>query len=403
MFEESEIQRRLDSVYDDTTFLLHSASDITVTFEEIKRAIAQANPPPNAREVHEKLTKLFYDAQSVQLKMSNNVAVGELLWETYDMLTEAGCVTKQSRSDYEDKEKEARRPNNRVTSRIVMLKESERLKELAEEIFKTKMEAFEEEPKQNEISEKLNRFELLLQETESSLKSATTRIKKTESMVYDKLVKPETNIAKPIAQLVQTMNDKVDDLHNLMEKNTQKILEKIDQRFDILLQAQLNPCRRIADSPPHREEKDENERPRKRGQEESGQTYSKKRRSPVPRRVEIARSKLNSLAICVERQFGPSSHRPASQCPFCDADSTHIPDACPIVPTIEQRLMEVRRRKLCKKCLAPQHPGFSSCSTSCEYCHMTNHNTALCYLPEERTNLQTIIDDWRYHHDKRYD
>ncbi|VDM70623.1 unnamed protein product [Strongylus vulgaris] len=76
MFEEPEIQRRLDIVYVDITVLLSRSEDCQQKLEFLKKEVRN---PEDPRRTHEESIKLFYETQTVMTKSQRNLAVGEPL------------------------------------------------------------------------------------------------------------------------------------------------------------------------------------------------------------------------------------------------------------------------------------------------------------------------------------
>ncbi|EYB97261.1 hypothetical protein Y032_0142g2326 [Ancylostoma ceylanicum] len=84
---------------------------------------------------------------TVAFKLDCNVAVGEMLWEVYEMIEENPGM-EQSRAEYQYRRRPSGRPFHREITRVI-IQEEERLVELLSEALKLKVEAFVEEPSYN--------------------------------------------------------------------------------------------------------------------------------------------------------------------------------------------------------------------------------------------------------------
>ncbi|KAK6023686.1 hypothetical protein OSTOST_10515 [Ostertagia ostertagi] len=68
------------------------------------------------------------------------------------------------------------------------------------------------------------------------------------------------------------------------------------------------------------------------------------------------------------------------RCSFCFAKGFHYSDSCPEVPTVKGRLKRIR----CEHCLDIRHETVNcwKLKKECMYCSSTDHNKAICTLPE---------------------
>ncbi|KAL6735373.1 hypothetical protein Aduo_005822 [Ancylostoma duodenale] len=146
-------------VYDDITDLLAKNETCQESFERIKKMLASPHPLPSPRETHKEIVKLHYDMQSIVSKMDCNLAVGDMLWEIYDMLEEANLDLEESRHDYQHRRRGPGRLHNGDINRFILQKEKERIQELLPEVANMKVEALIEQPERESIGEQLDRIE----------------------------------------------------------------------------------------------------------------------------------------------------------------------------------------------------------------------------------------------------
>ncbi|KAL6735487.1 hypothetical protein Aduo_005925 [Ancylostoma duodenale] len=91
LFEEGELQRRLEVLYDEITISLKDIDVMKGRFEEIQKQLAETTQPEDNKEIYDDLAEIARDIGVTRERMVANYQLGGVLWEVYDILDSRFC------------------------------------------------------------------------------------------------------------------------------------------------------------------------------------------------------------------------------------------------------------------------------------------------------------------------
>ncbi|EYB97787.1 hypothetical protein Y032_0137g2022 [Ancylostoma ceylanicum] len=248
LFEEKEVQRRIDVLYDEISISLKDIDVMKDRFEEIRKQLAAADTQPEEnKEIYDDLNEIAKDISVTRERMVSNHHLGEILWEVYDILVKSGAATMSSKNQFEAKPRRSRRDNSRVTNSAILLREINHLDEFLRVLGKTKIDYFVETPKDDLIGERLSHMERILEgmaapgHDEVEVKELTARTRNIEKIVYNKLVKAVDLATKETtSKIAARLEEKIDKLGQSLNSKLEEIEKKLEKHVELILEAQIN-------------------------------------------------------------------------------------------------------------------------------------------------------------------
>ncbi|EYC46153.1 hypothetical protein Y032_0406g902 [Ancylostoma ceylanicum] len=244
-----------------------------------------------------------------------------------------------------------------------------------------------------------------MSEVLEQLKKIALKMRRVDSVVYEKLYCPpqEPKLEDIIKQFEERMDAKMEATFQILSQKMDTIVTEFDRKFELLLEAQINtvvqlkpPKPEDQPGPSHRGEK------RKERRHDDVKQERAPKRPPVPEEVARAKERLDHLARCERRVFGNAPKLlvrdgRAVMCAFCEEVGKHEEDSCPNFRTVQARRNVVRNEDLCIFCVRRCEEKPCPRRKPCGYCKSQAHHMSICPLPEDRANLEAIIEEWNAH------
>ncbi|EPB72220.1 integrase core domain protein [Ancylostoma ceylanicum] len=350
LFEEKELQRRLDVLYHDITTNLHDIRVMQERFEEIQVEMAQGKPPEELKEVHEDLSNIHKDLLLAKQRMTANWQLGDILWEIYNLLIQGGAASKESKHEFETRKRKERRDNSRVISANILLREIAHVDEFIAAVEKVKVEYFVESPREDVVAERLLHMQSLLEEIAATPAPGLAQQAELERRMEN------TNL------LLEAVNKKIDEA-----------VIKIQRHIEVLVDAQINYLVQTKRGQETKEEPQDELHMEETDDEATSEPLPQMHVLEEPRHIKQARAKLETLKGVKERHFGNApiflvteGHK-APVCCFCGAIGKHESDTCHHVVYVEKRKQIIRDKELCYFCLQKcQKPFLYLCEAALE-------------------------------------
>ncbi|KAK6030927.1 zinc knuckle [Ostertagia ostertagi] len=120
----------------------------------------------------------------------------------------------------------------------------------------------------------------------------------------------------------------------------------------------------------------------------------------TPARVSQAKQQLKYLRECQPRKIGDSKTTLCTSgarvviCDFCRKRGKHTSDACTTFPTVKERRDLIKEEEMCRRCLRSRCGEKCEKTVRCGYCGDRTHHEALCNLPDERQELNAILNEY---------
>ncbi|VDL76635.1 unnamed protein product [Nippostrongylus brasiliensis] len=238
LLKESNLQKRLDTVYERITDILQESASLRGRHHRIQQALAVQNPPPAARAVANELNVLLPEVSDFHASIDSTIAMNELLWEIYDMINEVLPDTTKSRETFERKWRSAQRPNHRSLNRRILTQEQDLAKKMLEELSTTRIKEYVEEPAAMAIESHLDKIEELLASdtTKETLEKIAMKIRRIDATIYEKMVVQETASKDDVKILEKTINDQ----HQEIRREIQNLTELFHEKTELIVQSQIN-------------------------------------------------------------------------------------------------------------------------------------------------------------------
>ncbi|CAJ0591060.1 unnamed protein product [Cylicocyclus nassatus] len=416
MFNEKELQRRLDIVYEETTKLMAQGQQIVTKATDLKNEAANYEPvPEKSKPLYDRKNELLASIHLLKQRWEHVHVVSILLWDAYDMLVHLNPPTFFNRVAFEQRP----RPRGHYTkddSITTIREEQHQLNGLQAQLEILTIDPFlnpyidsdEKKPYISEVSDadihaKLDNIEKLIQKRIDDT-SITKRSPDTESMlrklhrietilIEDKARRTEDTLSQQLVQLTELLQQTSTNLENKINNNTELIVNSI-----INLLTQVSELLRTGHQPksPDRHRHNSSSPVARRQTPRRSRSRQPAKRPPRDPELALLHRKLDHLAQCEKRLYGLDAPQPSTphKCTFCFA--IHNEDACVAFKTVEERRAVVRSRNLCIHCLGNSCVKPCPDRIACNYCKSKSHHYALCPLPEERSALEEQIA--MYHH-----
>ncbi|CAJ0608218.1 unnamed protein product [Cylicocyclus nassatus] len=416
MFNEKELQRRLDIVYEETTKLMAQGQQIVTKATDLKNEAANYEPvPEKSKPLYDRKNELLASIHLLKQRWEHVHVVSILLWDAYDMLVHLNPPTFFNRVAFEQRP----RPRGHYTkddSITTIREEQHQLNGLQAQLEILTIDPFlnpyidsdEKKPYISEVSDadihaKLDNIEKLIQKRIDDT-SITKRSPDTESMlrklhrietilIEDKARRTEDTLSQQLVQLTELLQQTSTNLENKINNNTELIVNSI-----INLLTQVSELLRTGHQPksPDRHRHNSSSPVARRQKPRRSRSRQPAKRPPRDPELALLHRKLDHLAQCEKRLYGLDAPQPSTphKCTFCFA--IHNEDACVAFKTVEERRAVVRSRNLCIHCLGNSCVKPCPDRIACNYCKSKSHHYALCPLPEERSALEEQIA--MYHH-----
>ncbi|EYC34295.1 hypothetical protein Y032_0001g342 [Ancylostoma ceylanicum] len=350
LFEERELQRRLECICDDITENIAHVQSAENNYNSVRQWLANNPHDSHLKRIHETISETVTLLNVTKQRMLADLHFGHIL--------------------FEEKERSAERPNSHAVNTELLQREIEHIDQLLAEIQKLKLDYYVDTAPDNALLDKLTHMEYLLEARESSCDHTT----------------------------VNSRLDQVQEQLNAFMSSTQATLARIarQQQEDTekLFQAQLRTLVQI---------KDIATQPQQDGitewiyHEQTPATSETIESEPL--NVANARRRLKELEAVQDRSFRKTLLFRREDiilvCTFRCSVGEHASDACFRVLRVEDRIEVVENAALCKKCLK-LCPSPCPQQTYCKYCNSEDHHTALCLLPEEKRRCREVIASWEY-------
>ncbi|KIH61600.1 Pao retrotransposon peptidase [Ancylostoma duodenale] len=232
LFEEGELQRRLEVLYDEITISLKDIDVMKGRFEEIQKQLAETTQPEDNKEIYDDLAEIARDISVTRERMVANYQLGGVLWEVYDILVRSGSATMSSKKQFEAKPRRSRRDNSRVTNAAILLREINHLDEFLRILGKTKIDYFVETRKDDPIGERLSHITQLIEGLAApghdgvervELKELAARTRNIEKIVCNKLVRTvDLATEETIREIATRLEEKIDKIGQSLFANWRK-------------------------------------------------------------------------------------------------------------------------------------------------------------------------------------
>ncbi|VDO70122.1 unnamed protein product [Heligmosomoides polygyrus] len=208
---EKELQRRLEIVYDDITT---NTADIETMKSRIRALELQNQADSDSPKlVYDAITEVISALQVTKQKMEADYHLGNILWEIYRLMIEAGVATDSGKESFEEKPRKAERINDLITNNTILLKEIEHAEELISRATAIKRNSYIDFPDEKSIAESLNRIENMLRSPRPTLDYVVT-----------------------VDQRLQNLEDRISKIEELL----QSLGKAQEEKAEILLNAQIN-------------------------------------------------------------------------------------------------------------------------------------------------------------------
>ncbi|VDP26316.1 unnamed protein product [Heligmosomoides polygyrus] len=164
---EKELQRRLEIVYDDITT---NTADIETMKSRIRALELQNQADSDSPKlVYDTANGVISALQVTKQKMEADYHLGNILWEIYHLMIEAGVATDSSKESFEEKPRKAKRINDLIINNTILLKEIEHAEELISRAAAVKRNSYVDFPDEKSIAESLSRIENMLRSPRPTL------------------------------------------------------------------------------------------------------------------------------------------------------------------------------------------------------------------------------------------
>ncbi|KAK6018879.1 zinc knuckle [Ostertagia ostertagi] len=346
LLEEKELQRRLDLIYDDISHNIANVDRIQKLVDQIRLQLNEKDPD---KALYQTIADLTYQLGVTKQKMIEDHQLGNILWELYHLMIQAGEAKKSSKQAFETKQRKEKRENSRTVNNTILQKEIQHINDLLAEMSKFQVECFIEFPKENVVLEQLGHIRALLDFPRGSLE-----------------------IENKLDNLTATM-DRVEKCVRNIDVKLTKLIEEQKTNTELLLDSQINAMIQI----------------------------QKITRKPNQAKIALARRRLAELESIKDRTFGRKrtllvrDKHIAPKCSFCCTVGEHDSDRCYKHKSVEERKQILAEAALCEVCLGLCDKQ-CTVSSKCEYCGSSSHHSALCVLPEEKQQCITIIRHWDF-------
>ncbi|CAJ0609552.1 unnamed protein product [Cylicocyclus nassatus] len=409
MFEESELQRRLDVVYAEITKLIQQRQKIEEAYSQLKEKASVFDPDPaRAKPLYDLKNELIAAIEHLKERWEKVQVVSHLLWEVYDSLVQRDASRFFSRQMFENRPRPGGRINSKDFNLFVIQEETQLLrgKQGALEVmdivpFLNPHVETDNSPYVSEdvdIHSKLDDIEKILH-TILEDKNNPTRSPDIESILR-KLHRIESMLLEEKAKRVEgTASQQLRQITTLIDEKSRHLEGKISDSTELIVNSMINLMTQISailrtDQPSeHQRSSTPSETPQKTRKDRSRPPAKRPPRDPD---YALLQRRLDHLAPCEKRQYGEDAAEPSQhhRCIFCQGP--HIEDACTKLRSVEERRSLVRDRNLCLFCLGKTCPKPCPERTSCKYCKSRSHHYSLCPLPEERSYLEDQLAHYQH-------
>ncbi|EYC21416.1 hypothetical protein Y032_0019g3807 [Ancylostoma ceylanicum] len=173
LFEERELQRRLERIYDDITENIAYVQSAENNYNSVRQWLANNPHDSHLKRIHETISETVTSLNVTKQRMLADLHFGHILWEVYRLLIEAGAAKQSRRIRFEEKERSAERPNSHAVNTELLQREIEHIDQLLAEIQKLKVDYYVDTAPDNALLDKLTHMEHLLEARQSSCDHTT--------------------------------------------------------------------------------------------------------------------------------------------------------------------------------------------------------------------------------------
>ncbi|CAJ0589662.1 unnamed protein product [Cylicocyclus nassatus] len=129
MFEESQLQRRLDVVYAEITKLIQQRQKIEEAYSQLKEKASLFDPDPaRAKPLYDLKNELIAAIEHLKERWEKVQVVSHLLWEVYDSLVQRDASRFFSRQMFENRPRQGGRINSKDCNLFVIQEETQLLR-----------------------------------------------------------------------------------------------------------------------------------------------------------------------------------------------------------------------------------------------------------------------------------